>query len=71
MFDFKDKSGYWISNDNDKRAGIPVFHVFANQYVPDKRIIHVAGVATQILGAEGDMLSDGGKPKNGRKVVLV
>ena len=63
MFDFKDKSGYWISNDNDKRAGIPVFHVFADQYVLDERMIHVAGVAAPILDADGDMLPDGGKPK--------
>ena len=63
MFDFEDKSGYYISNENNKRAGIPVFHVFADQYVPDERMIHVAGVAAQILDADGDMLPDGGKPK--------
>ena len=63
MFDFEDNSGYYISNDNNKRAGIPVFHVFADQYVPDERMIHVAGVAAQILDADGDMLPDGGKPK--------
>ena len=60
MFDYKDKSGYFISDHKMGRTGYPVFHVLADKYVPDERMIHVAGVAAQILDKNMNMKPDSG-----------
>ena len=71
MFGNEGTSGYWISRDNDGRtAGFPVFHVFADEDVPDERMIHVAGVAAQLLDKNEDLRPDGGSKKSGSGITL-
>ena len=65
------ESGYWISRDNNGRtAGFPVFHVFADEDVPDERMIHVAGVAAQLLDKNEDLRPDGGSKTRGSGITL-
>ena len=70
MFNNKDGSGYWVSRDNGRDAGFPVFHVFADKDVPDERMIHVAGVAAQILDKNEDLRPDGGSKTSGSGITL-
>lgn len=66
----RDQSGYWISPNNGKKTGFPVFHVLADKHVPDERMIHVAGIAAQILDRDANFRPDGGSKNSGSGITL-